>query len=196
MKKVIGFTKNNEIIVAELTFEKIGNNKELYLSICLDLSKIAKTKNTIKDYDYMYPFFEDVEDLYSPENISDLCDEYECDSSELADLMTDEAINDYDVAMDTVDCSLYPEILDVDGEEYIFISSSCSQHDTRDEVEEFVDEELYNDIHELWDNYHLKNIENNEETMDLYKSVLDRMSDIDEEEVIVDYIRKSSLVRE
>ena len=192
MKKVIGFTKNNEIIVAELTFEKIGNNKELYLSICLDLSKIAKTKNTIKDYDYMYPFFEDVEDLYSSENIFDLCDEYECDSSELADLMTDEAINDYDVAMDTVDCSLYSEILDVDGEEYIFISSSCEKHKTKDEVEEFVDKQLYDDIHTLWENYHLKNIEDNEEAMTLCKSVLDRMKEIDEE-VIVDYIRKTKL---
>lgn len=95
--------------------------------------------------------------------------------------------------METLDCSLYLNIINVDDEDYIFVSSSCGQHDTRDEVEEFVDEELYNDIHELWDNYHLKNIEDNEKAMNLYKSVLDRMREIDEEEVIVDYIRRNKI---
>lgn len=72
-------------------------------------------------------------------------------------------------------------------------TTSCGQHDTRNEVEEFVDKELYDDIHTLWDNYHLKNIENNEEAMNLYKSVLDRMKNIDNEEVVAEYIRKSKL---
>lgn len=193
MKKIIGFTKDNKIIMAEVSFERVGNNQAPYFSVRFDLSEIAKAKDTIKDYDYMYAFFEDITEIHNPEYILDLCDEYECSPSELADLMTDEAINDYDVAMDTVDCSLYPEILDVDGEEYIFISSSCGQHDTRDEVEEFVDEKLYNDIHEMWDNYHLKDIGDNENAMNLYKSVLDRMREIDNEEVIVNYIKEEGL---
>ena len=95
--------------------------------------------------------------------------------------------------METLDCSLYPKIINVDDEDYIFVSTSCGQHDTRDEVKEFVDKQLYDDIHTLWDNYHLKNIEGNEEAMELYKSVLNRMKEIDEEEGIVDYIRKTKL---
>lgn len=95
--------------------------------------------------------------------------------------------------METLDCSLYPNIINVDDEDYIFVSSSCGQHDTRDEVEEFVDKKLYDDIHELWDNYHLKNIEDNEEAMNLYKSVLDRMKEIDEEYVIVNHIKQERM---
>lgn len=193
MKKVIGFTSDNEIIVAEVSFERVGSNKEPYFSACFNLSKIAKADDTIRDYDYMYNYFEDIRYSFDSETVLVLCDKYECPPSELADLMTDEAINDDNIGMETLDCSLYPEILDIDGKEYIFISTSCGQHDTREEVDKFVDKQLYDDIHTLWDKYHLKNIENNEEAMDLYKSILDRMSDIDEEEVIVDYIRKTKL---
>ena len=194
MKKIIGFTSNNEIIVADVSFERVGNNKEPYFSACFDLSKIAKADETIRNYDYMYNYFEDVRYSYDPEYVLDLCDKYNCPPSELAELMTDEAINDDNIGMETLDCSLYPEIIEVDGEDYIFISTSCGQHDTRDEVDDFVDKKLYDDIHILWDNYHLKNIEGNEEAMNLYKSVLDRMREIDEEEVIVDYFRKSNFV--
>ena len=193
MKKIIGFTVDNEIIVAEVSFERVGSNKEPYFSACFDLSKIVKADDTIRDYEYMHDYFEDVRYSYDPETILNLCDKYDCPPADLADLMTDEAINDDNIGMETLDCSLYPELIEVDGKDYIFISTSCGQHDTRDEVEEFVDKKLYDDIHELWDNYHLKNIEDNEEAMNLYKSVLDRMGEIDEEEVIVDYIKEKEL---
>ena len=193
MKKIIGFTADNEIIVADVNFERVGSNKEPHFSVCFDLSKIAKVDDTIRDYDYMYGYFEDLRYSYDPESVLNWCDEYDCPPSELADKMTDEAINNDNIGMETLDCSLYPELIEVDGEDYIFISTSCGQHDTRDEVEEFVDKKLYDDIHELWDNYHLKNIEDNEETMNLYKSVLDRMGEIDEEEVTVDYIKEKEL---
>lgn len=187
MKKIIGFTTDNEIIVADVSFEKVGNNPEPDFSVSFNLSKITKPEDAIRNY------FEDARYIFDPEYVFDLCEKYDCPPSGLADKIVDEIIDNKKAIMETLDCSLYPKIINVDGEDYIFVSSSCGQHDTRDEVEEFVDEELYNDIHELWDNYHLKNIEDNEKAMNLYKSVLDRMAKIDEEEVIVDYIRRNKI---
>lgn len=123
MKKIIGFTKDNEIIVADVSFKRIGSNKEPYFSVSFDLSKIAKADDTIRDYDYMYNYFEDIRHSYDPESILNWCDEYDCPPSELADKMTEEAINDYEIAMETLDCSLYPEIMDFDGEDYILRST-------------------------------------------------------------------------
>lgn len=193
MEKIIGFTRDNEIIVADVSFERVGNNPEPDFTVSFDLSEIKKADDTIRDYDYMYNYFEDIRHSYDPESVLNWCDEFDCPPSDLADKMTVDAINNDIIGMETLDCSLYPEIIEVDEKDYIFVSTSCGQHDTRDEVEEFVDKKLYDDIHTLWDNYHLKNIEDNEDAMNLYESVLDRMAKIDDKKVIINYIKRNKI---
>jgi hypothetical protein len=94
--------------------------------------------------------------------------------------------------MDIRDCSLYPEIIDVDGVDYYFESGSCGQHDTRGDMKEYVNEDAYNLIHKLWDKYHLKNVSNvGEDVTAIVDKLSKELSKVDEEEWIREYIRNN-----
>ena len=77
----------------------------------------------------------------------DMVRPFDGDSIEMAD---DTGIDD------AIDCSLYPETYTIDGIDWYFESMGCGQHDTRGEMAEYVNEDAYNVLHELWDKYHLK----------------------------------------
>ena len=55
----------------------------------------------------------------------------------------------------TINCSPDIDWVDVDGEDWAFELVSCGQHDTRGEMVEFIDQAAYDELHELWDKYHL-----------------------------------------
>jgi hypothetical protein len=91
---------------------------------------------------------------------------------------------------DIRDCSLYPEEIDVDGTTYYFESSACGQHDTREEgMKLFTNQNAYDKLHELWDFYHLKKVD--EEVIKEVRELHETLSKIDEKEWIADWIKEN-----
>ena len=177
MQKIIGLTKNFEIVVAKIRYDKTGSNLKKDVGVSFDLSEIKSADATIRDANYMKDY-------------------YDCLPYQLVEKMVESIDGKFDEElMDLLDCSLYPEIINVDGEDYIFVASSCGQHDTRegDEMIEIVDQTLYDDIHDFWDNYHLQNIDDNIEAIELYESIVARMDKLDDEEIIARFVRKYKL---
>ena len=159
-KFLLGATVNNELVFGEFEIREWNGYPEFSAS-----------------FSTVIPF--------NAEYLYDLCERFDCRPSELPKNLADEC---YDVR-DALDCSLYPEEVIVDGESWFFESSSCGQHDTRkDGMEEYTNEEAYNLLHTLWDNYHLKKVD--EEVIEQIESLVDMLSIVDEEEWIVNYIKE------
>lgn len=196
MQKIIGLTKNFEIVVADIRYDKTGSNLKKDVGVSFDLSEIKSADATIRDANYMKDYYEDILDEYSADGIIGLCNEYDCPPYKLAEKIAESIDDKFDEElMDLLDCSLYPEIINVDGEDYIFVASSCGQYDTResDEMIEIVDQTLYDDIHDFWDNYHLQNIDDNVKAIELYESIIARMAELDDEETVTGFVRKYKL---
>ena len=182
MEKVLGLTKNDEVF-------QVNISNDSYASVSFSFSEIARTKDTIKNHDYMRDLFEGIVDCYPKEFLYDECDKYDCPPSKLPDKMAEEALEDSTFAMDYVECSYIPEILEWENQAYIFIASSGGQHDPREEeILDVVDVKLYTDILEYWDKYHLKNIYDNKEALELYNSIVKRMEELDDDITLVDYV--------
>lgn len=92
---------------------------------------------------------------------------------------------------DAIDCSLYPEVIEVDGVHYYFESSSGSQYDTRKDMEFYTNKEAYDLLIELWDKYHLKEIDS--EGVEKMNRVIKALKTTEETEWIANYIQKEEL---
>jgi hypothetical protein len=53
---------------------------------------------------------------------------------------------------------------------------------------EYTNEEAYNLLHSLWDNYHLKKVD--DEVVKQIEKIVDVLSEVDEEEWIINYIKE------
>lgn len=175
---LLGATVNNELVFGEF---ELRDRKE-YTEFSASFSTVIPFN--AENYD-LEEYYEGWIDGMDKEYLYDLCVRFDCKPSELPSELTDEC---YDVR-DALDCSLYPEEIIVDGESWCFESSSCGQHDTRkDGMEVYVNEEAYNLLHTLWDNYHLKKVD--EEVIKQVESLVDMLSSVDEEEWIINYIKE------
>ena len=83
--------------------------------------------------------------------------------------------------------SLYLEELTINSDRWLFESGSCGQCDTRNTMQLFTNKQAYDLIHELWDKYHLKKVE--QDVVDTVNKLNEVLSEIDEEEWIENYIR-------
>lgn len=176
-KFLLGVNNYNELVFGE--FEIRNRNGCAEFSASFDTVRPFNGENyDLEDYYEVWIDGMDKDYLY------DLCDRFDCRPSELPKELANEC---YDVR-DALDCSLYSECYEVNGESWYFESSSCGQHDTRKEgMKEYTNFEAYNLLHELWDNYHLKNVDNN--IIEQVEQVVKMLSSINEEEWIVDYIK-------
>ena len=111
----------------------------------------------------------------------DLCDQYDCSPSNLPEVYAENISLD-----EIIDLSLYSNYIDIDGTEWRFESWGCGQQDTRDDMKIYVNKELYDYIIYLWDNYHLKKI--NEVIQKEVEKIIIQLEEIDEEQWIKDYI--------
>lgn len=114
----------------------------------------------------------------------DLCERFNCKPSELAENLAAEC---YDVR-DALDCSLYPECYEVDGESWYFESVGGGQHDSRkDGMEIYTSQNIYDELHRLWDKYHLKKVD--KDVIAQVENLFKMCEDIQEHEKewIVDY---------
>ena len=174
-KFLLGATKNNEVVFCEVEIRDRNGKLEFSAS-----------------FDAVYPFEYDETylmgrllnqlDSYDDSYLYNLCKIYDCKPNDLAEnVWADSYIEDI------IDISLYPDSIEVDGNEWYFESSCCGQHDTREEMEFYVNETLYNRIMELWDEYHLKEINNS--IVEEVNSILNELEQVDEEEWITNYIK-------
>lgn len=172
---LLGATENKELVFCE--FGVIQRNGHF------EFSASFYTVMPFSNFD-MEEYFEDYIESVEKTYLYDWCVKFDCRPSELAECLADEC-ND---PRDALDCSLYTECYKVDGNYWYFESVFGGQHDTRDEIEEVINFKVYNLINELWDNYHLKEVDN--EIVKQVEELQNTLSKVDEKTWIVDYIKR------
>lgn len=179
-KYLLGATQNKELVFGELEITTRNNFQEFSASFDVVIPFDGD------DFD-LEEYYEDwIEDL-DKECLYDLCERNWCAPQELANALAKNCVD----VRDAIDCSLYPEVVEVDGVDYYFESSCCGQHDTREDMECYTNKEAYDLVIELWDKYHLKEID--EEGVEKMKKTMKLLETIDEEEWIANYIQKEEL---
>lgn len=140
---ILGYTEDGSIVVGEL------ENRN-YFSVCFS-TYYARGLNE----EDVQTYFEDLMDDMDAEWKIDQLEVYDCRPSELAEKMS----RDSNIE-DTFDTSSYGEfdIEGIDRDVYLMCSSG-GQHDTRGEMDFYLNKELYDNIHELWDKFHLKEMD-------------------------------------
>lgn len=176
-KFLLGANKDNEIVFGE--FEVTRRNGYPEFSASFDTVRPFNGDNfNLEDY------YSDYVDEFDEKTVLNWLKQYDCKPSELGGRLADECTD----ARDALDCSLYPEEINIDGESWFFESGSCGQHDIRDEMEEIINPEAYELLLKLWDLHHLKQVDD-----DVIKQVEDlqeALSQVDEEEWIANYIKE------
>lgn len=190
-KYLLGANTDREIVFAEFeanhpnywSKEKGDYTDESVRHFSASFDTVRPFKGS--DYD-LEEYFEGWMDGLDKAYLYDLCERHWCSPQDLPNKLADEC---YDVR-DALDCSLYPEEMCIEDEYWYFESSSCGQHDTREEgMDEYVNKEAYDILHELWDKYHLKPID--DEGIKQMERVVELLEEVDEEEWIADYIERN-----
>ena len=143
---LLGATELNELVFADIT---IRENRTFSVSFSLVIP-------TIIDNEYLYERFASLMDSLSKEDLYDLCEQYNVAPCQLIDEMFY-----YATAEEILDLSLFPEQIEVKGDEWVFESAGCGQVETRNTMNEYIDKDAYMRLMELWDTYHLQRIDDN-----------------------------------
>ena len=176
-KYLLGSTNDNELVFGEFGVTKLNEYHEFTASfdvvrpfreVDVDLGEFWYSR--LEDYDYEMKY--------------NLCEEYDCAPSELLQNLID---NDDDI-MELFDCSLYPECYTIDNEDWYFESGACGQHDSSGDMAEYVNEDAYNALIDLWNNYHLKKVDEN--VIKKVDDIASALEDVDEEAWITDFIKR------
>jgi len=180
-KFLLGATKDNEIIFADVEITTRNKYKEFTASF-----KSVRPFN-VEDID-LIKIAEDYIDDLGKDYAYDLCERFNLKPSELAEFLVAE-----DGVGGLMDLSLYPDTIETEYAEYRFESCSGGQYDSRKDMEIYVNKEQYDLLHYYWDNFHLKEI--NEETEQAINKLFDSMEMKTEEEHdwIRDYIIENDL---
>ena len=174
-KFLLGATKNKEIVFSEVELRDDRNGK---MEFSASFGIVYPFEY---DEEYLKERLENSLSIYDKSDLYDLCDTYDCSPNQLADCMyTNSTIEDI------VDISLYPNCIEVNGNDWYFESYGWGQNDTREEMEFYVNEKLYNRIMELWDKYHLNEIDNS--IVEEVNSIIEELQKVDEEEWIRSFI--------
>lgn len=176
IKYLVGATKNNEIVFVEFGVKNRNGRNEFAASFDTVTPFNASEIDLVK-------YYEDWIDGLDKEYLYDYCCDFDCAPSELAENLADECCD----IRDAMDCSLYDEMIDVDGDDWCFESCCCGQHDTTNEMICFTNEDAYNEIMNLWKKHHLKEVD--DDIVDKVEELKDSLCEIDEEAWISDYIR-------
>jgi hypothetical protein len=171
----LGFTKQNEVVFANIS------NERGYFSVSFDTSYPMAI-----GYDETIERIEELIEQMDKDWVLNRLEEYDCKPSELAKEIYS---NTYDHISEFFDNSLYYESYDVEGIEdtIYFLASGCGQHDTRHEMAWMVNTELYNYIHEMWDEYHLKEIPQ-DKLIPLVEAIEHQINTINDEAVIQNWL--------
>lgn len=176
-KYLLGATIDNELVFGEFEI----TNRNGYPEFTASFNAVRPFNG--EDYD-LVNYFDNYIDGLGKEYLYDLCERFDCSPSNLPEELANECCD----VRDALDCSLYPECYEVDGESWYFESSSCGQYDSRDDMQEIIDVKAYNFLHELWDKYHLKKVDN--DVIETVDEITTMLSEINEESWITNYIKR------
>lgn len=179
-KILLGFTNDNEIV-----FGNVSLYDDYRFSASFETSRpiIIKDDEIIDELKSRLEQM-DVEWLYNT------LLEYDCAPSELADKIFEEKGVGESIEW-LYDTSLYPEVFSIEGVEgdIHFESSASGQHDTRGEMNTYTNKYLYDLIHNLWDEYHLKIIPE-EKVQEVFNMIEIKNDVIDENEYVKKWLIK------
>ena len=170
---LLGSTLDNELVFANIN---VRENKTLSISFGL----VAPTKI---DNEYLYECFANSMEELSKSELYDLCEQYNCTPSNLIDEMFY-----YATPEEILDLSVFPEEVEINGDTWVFESSSCGQCETRNLMSEYIDKDAYVRLMELWDNYHLQTID--DDTIQEVEMIIEKLNEVDQMEWIEDYIKE------
>ena len=185
VKVLLGATKDKEIVFGN--FEITHRNGYAEFTASFDVVRPFKERDV-----NLESYFEDYADprTMGAEWVLDRCNEYDCSPKDLPRHLADEC----DDVRDALDCSLFPECYEIEDEygrkeNWYFESGSCGQHDTRDEMEMYVDKKAYDTLYSLWELYHLSSVneQNCKKKLDEVISALN----VDWEDWITEYIKNN-----
>ena len=177
-KYLLGATKDKEIVFAKLEITTRNGYSEFTASF--DTVK-PFTAGEVDIKDYYENLIDEMDDKWLVQTLK----QYDCPFSELAENLA----NDNSEIQDVRDCSIYSEIIEIDDTEWYFESYTGGQHDTREEMDIIINKEIYNKIHELWDNYHLKKVD--ESIIEEVNKLQTELQKIDEKAWIINYIQNN-----
>lgn len=179
---LLGVDKENCIVFAEVEIYQDRNGKKYEFTMSCDA--VHPFNGTMFDLnDYMEGWVGSLDDRTKIE----LLERFDCKPSDLAS----ELINDDGDIRTWIDCSLYPDYITIDGDDWYFESYCCCQHDPRGSMKKIINVKLFNKLFDFWDNYHLKEI--TDEQFEEVSKLIDALYDTydDEQEWIADYIHKN-----
>lgn len=183
-KVLLGITKEKDIVFGEVEITYRNGYREFAASFDV----VTPFENVESDgIEYCQEL---LNNCYDDNQKYNLCKNYDCTPSELAERMAEDG--EIETLADERDCSLYSERIEVDGTEFAFESSTCGQYDifeSEDEtIIEFTDEESVKKLYDFWQKYHLKEI--TEDTEAEILQVIEKLENIGIENTIEYYVRK------
>lgn len=168
---LVGSTVDNELVFANIS---IRENKTFSVSFSLVTpSKI--------DNEYLYERFASLMEELPKEDLYDLCVQYNCTPSNLIDEMFY-----YTTVEEILDLSLFPEQIEVNKDEWVFESAGVGQIETRNVMSEYIDKDCYMRLMGLWQDFHLKQVDNN--TIQEVEMIIEKLNEVDQLQWIEDYI--------
>ena len=182
-KYLLGINNDNEIVFGEFGITTRNGYNEF--TACFDTVAPFKVEGS-DGIEYMESL---LEDCYDNAHKYELCERFDCAPSKLAENMAVDACI-YTNA-DERDCSLYSNRIYVDDVEYAFESMGGGQHDIRNEgMKEYANRVAVETLLNLWDNYHLKKVDDNivEKVAQLQTEL--ELDCVEEENKIAEYIKK------
>lgn len=176
-KMLLGANKYGEIVFGEWEVCTLNGYPEFSASF-------DTVRPVCEDSVNLVDYFEDCSDprCMDADWIIDQCNYHRCCPDDLPQALADDC---YDLR-DALDCSLFPEKYTINGKNWYFESSSCGQHDTREEMTLYVNKAAYDDLISLWENFHLKKVDE-KEIASVLASVKNRLT-VNEEEWITKFI--------
>lgn len=168
---LLGATELNELVFANIT---IRENKTFSVSFSLVIP-------TIIDNEYLYELFTSLMEDLPKEHLYDLCEQYNVAPCQLINEMFY-----YATPEEILDLSLFPEQIEVNGDEWVFESAGCGQVETRNTMSEYVDKDAYMRLITLWKAYHLQSID--DYIIKEVETIIEKLNEVDQMQWIEDYI--------
>lgn len=168
-KTILLGVKNNQIITADISLRDWNGYDEF--SASFNVGEAFNVDSIDDNYkkEYADEYWSSLDDTSK----LNLLQDGEITKDEvLKNIIEDSYYGDYH---DFIDCSCTDYELDKDGKIINFQSNSVGQHDIREDYDfedmRFTDEKLFNDIMYFWDNFHLKEV--NDEQIEEIKKIMD-----------------------
>lgn len=164
---LLGGTRNGELVLADIEIRYANWRKAYTFTVSFN----SVRPFNVEQFD-VEGYWRDNIDYLDKDTVLNALESFDCKYSELPEYMAD------DLGIEgTVDCSNDIDWVTIDGDDWAFELVSCGQHDTRDDMGEFIDQDAYNELHELWDKYHLHALTEDKarEIRKACDSILDRL---------------------